>query len=96
MTKEDANYAIDKALATGLLDSNGNLNFHLRGTREEIIAGILTTAKASGQLITCDQAERIADRAIRKARWPIGNILTVVIIAVFLAVTALAFVFGQR
>jgi len=29
MTKEDANYAIDKALATGLLDSNGNLNFHM-------------------------------------------------------------------
>jgi len=38
--------------------------------------------------MTCDQAERIADRAIRKARWPIGNILTVVIIAAFLAVTA--------
>ena len=30
MTKEDANYAIDKALATGLLDSNGNLNFHMQ------------------------------------------------------------------
>jgi len=96
MTKEDANYAIDKALATGLLDSNGNLNFRMRGTREEIIAGILTTAKAWGQLMTCDQAERIADRAIRKARWPIGNIVTIAIIAAFLAVTALAFVFGQR
>ena len=51
MTKEDANYAIDKALATGLLDSNGNLNFHMHGTREEIITSILTTAKAWGQLI---------------------------------------------
>jgi hypothetical protein len=96
MTKEDADYYIDKALATGLLDSNGNLNFRMRGTREEIIDGILTTAKAWGQLMTRDQAEQLADRAIRKARWPIGNILTVVIIAVFLAVTALAFVFGQR
>jgi len=96
MTKEDADYYIDKSLATGLLDSNGNLNFRMRGTREEIIAGILTTAKAWGQLMTCDQAERIADRAIRKARWPIGNIVTIAIIAAFLAVTALAFVFGQR
>jgi hypothetical protein len=96
MTKEDANYAIDKALATGLLDSNGNLNFHMRGTREEIIAGILTTAKAWGQLMTCDQAERIADRAIRKARWPIGNIVTIAIIAALIAVTVLAFVLGRR
>ena len=96
MTKEDANYAIDKALATGLLDSNGNLNFRMRGTREEIIAGILTTAKAWGQLMTCDQAERIADRAIRKARWPIGNIVTIAIIAAFIAMTVLAFVLGRR
>jgi len=96
MTKEDANYAIDKALATGLLDSNGNLNFHMHGTREEIITGILTTAKAWGQLMTCDQAERIADRAIRKARWPIGNIVTIAIIAAFIAVTVLAFVLGRR
>ena len=68
MTKEDADYSIDKALAAGLLDSNGNLNFHMRGTREEIIAGILTTAKAWGQLMTCAEAERLTDRAIRGIR----------------------------
>jgi hypothetical protein len=96
MTKEDADYYIDKALATGQLDSNGNLNFHIRGTREEIITGILTTAKAWGQLMTCDQAERIADRANRKARWPIGNIVTVAIIAAFIAVAMLALVLGRR
>ena len=96
MTEEDADYCIDKALVTGLLDSNGNLNFHMRGTREEIITGILTTTKAWGQLMTCDQAERIADRAIRKARWPIGNIVTIAIIAALIAVTVLAFVLGRR
>lgn len=68
MTKEDADYYIDKALATGQLDSNGNLNFRMRGTREEIIAGILTTAKAWGQLMTCAEAERLTDRAIRVIR----------------------------
>ena len=96
MTKEDADYYIDKALATGQLDSSGNLNFRMRGTREEIIAGILTTAKAWGQLMTCDQAEQLADRAIRKAHWPIGNIVTIAIIAAFIAVTVLAFVLGRR
>ena len=96
MTKVDADYYIDKALATGQLDSNGNLNFRMRGTREEITTSILTTAKAWGQLMTCDQAERIADRAIRKARWPIGNIVTIAIIAAFIAVTVLAFVLGRR
>ena len=96
MTKEDADYYIDKALATGQLDSNGNLNFRMRGTREEIITSILTTAKAWGQLMTCDQAEQLADRAIRKARWPIGNIVTIAIIAAFIAVTVLAFVLGRR
>ena len=61
MTKEDANYAIDKALATGLLDSNGNLNFLMHGTREEIITGVLTTAKAWGQLILlCHKRNRVA------------------------------------
>jgi hypothetical protein len=83
-------------LATGLLDSNGNLNFHMRGTREEITTGILMTAKAWGQLMTCDQAERIADLAMRKSRWPIGNIVTIAIIAAFIAVTVLAFVLGRR
>ena len=76
-------YCIDKALATGLLD-NGNLNLHLRGTREEVIAGILTTAKAWGQLMTCDQAEHLADRAIRKARWRIDNLITIALIVIFL------------
>jgi hypothetical protein len=58
----------------------------MRGTREEIITSILTTAKAWGQLMSCDQAERIADRAI----------VTIAIIAAFIAVTVLAFVLGRR
>jgi hypothetical protein len=31
------------------------------------------------------KAEQLTDCAIRKARWPIGNLMTVVIIAAFLA-----------
>ncbi len=47
-------------------------------------------------VMTCDQAERNADRAIGKARWPIGNLITIAIIAAFIAVTVLAFVLGRR
>jgi len=96
ITKEDADYCIDKALVTGLPDSNGNLNFHMRGSPEEIVTRILTTAKAWDQLMTCDQAEQVADHAIQKARWPIGNLITIGLIGISLAVTALAFVFGRR
>ena len=31
------------------------------------------------------KAEQLTDCAIRKARWPIGNLMTVVMIAAFLA-----------
>ncbi len=48
MTREDADYAIDKALATGLLDSSGGLNFTAKGTRDEIVAQIVERAAAWG------------------------------------------------
>jgi hypothetical protein len=69
MTREDADYAIDKALATGVIDSSGDLNFHMRGTREEIINGMMATAKAWGSPLSQDEAGHIADKAIRKQRW---------------------------
>jgi hypothetical protein len=31
MTKDEAAYIVDKALASGLLSSSGDLNFHMRG-----------------------------------------------------------------
>jgi hypothetical protein len=45
MTKDDANYYIDKALATGLLDSKGDLDFKVKGeTRDECIEQIIEIA----------------------------------------------------
>jgi hypothetical protein len=65
LTKEDCDYAIDKGLATGLLDKNGNLNFVARGSREEIVEEILSTAKVWGKDMTYAEAEATADAAIR-------------------------------
>jgi hypothetical protein len=36
MTKVDADYCIDKALANGVLDSAGDLNFVARGNRDRL------------------------------------------------------------
>ena len=56
LTKEDCNYAIDKALATGLLDKDGNLNFIAKGTRDEMAEQILAAATTWGKPMTHAEA----------------------------------------
>jgi hypothetical protein len=46
---------------------------------------IRQTSEKYGLLMPSIKAEQLTDCAIRKARWPIGNLMTVVIIAAFLA-----------
>jgi hypothetical protein len=64
MTRDEADYIVDKALATGGLDSAGNLCFAAKGTREEIVGQIMETAGAWGQPMTSEHAEGRADAAI--------------------------------
>jgi hypothetical protein len=64
LTREDADYLIDKALATGAIDANGNLNFHGRGTKEEIIDSMMATTKAWGSPLTRADAMRVVSREI--------------------------------
>jgi hypothetical protein len=67
MTREDADYAIDKSLASGLLDSSGGLNFTAKGfNREEVAAQIIERSTAWGQPVSREDAERMASRGIRK------------------------------
>ena len=93
MTKDDADYCIDKALATGLLDSNGGLNFHFRGSREEIIAEILEKSAAWGMATSRAEAERLTDRAIRAIwrrrviSWLLWAALAIVIWAIISALS---------
>lgn len=74
MNREDLDYTIDKALAIGGLDSAGNLAFPVKGTREEIVAQILSTAKAWGIPMTHEQAESRADEAIAAVEAKGGNL----------------------
>ena len=67
MTREAADYIIDEALAAGVLDSDGCLNFRVRGTREEIVATIMETTASWGRPMSRAEAEQKADEAIRVA-----------------------------
>jgi hypothetical protein len=74
MTKD---YCIDKALATGVLDSAGDLNFIARGNREKIIAEIL-------QKVPRDEAERLTNLAVRGIKLRRGSRIfwTVALVAI--------------
>jgi hypothetical protein len=67
MAKDEADYLIDKALATGLLDSAGDLNFKATGfDAEEIAAEIVTVTAAWGHAVSHEDALRMASQAIGK------------------------------
>lgn len=49
MSKDEADYVIDKALAIGVLDKDANLNFVAKGfTAEEIAADVVKVTTAWG------------------------------------------------
>ena len=56
---------VDKALATGVLDSAGDFNFIARGNREEIIAEILQKGATWNMPMPRDEAERLTNQAVR-------------------------------
>lgn len=80
-TARPQDYAIDKALASGALDSAGNPTIHVKGnTREEIVVQLMEGAAAWGMPMTKEQAEARADAAIKaiKHSWPAWMMPTVV------------------
>ena len=70
MSREDCDYVIDRALATGGLDSDGNPTLHVKGTRDEIIGQIMEIAGGWGQPMTRNEATRVVYKAIAKRSWP--------------------------
>ncbi len=67
MSREDCDYAIDRARATGLLDSSGGLNFRATGyTPEEVAAQIIERSTAWGQPVSHDDAVAMGTRGIRR------------------------------
>jgi hypothetical protein len=104
LMREDADYLIDKALATGAIDANGNLNFHGRGTREEIITQMMTTSRAWGAPVSREEAER---RVSQEIAWPhqiqrfilaavLGFIKFVAALALCVAILSRVFVLIRR
>ena len=89
--KDDADYLIDKALATGAIDSNGDLVFHIRGTREEIVGRMMASAGAWNIPMSRAEAERRTDTAIaastrpKRVGWFLIVALWVVVVTVMIA-----------
>jgi hypothetical protein len=83
------NYVIDKCLATGGLDSAGNLAFPVKGTREEIVGQIMEIAAAWGRPMPREKAEKMA-YAATTSPWPWLPVLvsTAIWAAILLAVFA--------
>jgi hypothetical protein len=83
MTKDDANYFIDKALALGVLDGQGNLGFKVKGSRDECIETIVATAASWGKPLTHAEAaakfdDQIDAQRYRRHLWFIAAVLNMV------------------
>jgi len=89
--KDDADYLIDKALATGAIDSNGDLVFHIRGAREEIVGRMMASAGAWNMPMSRAEVERRTDAAIaastrpQRVGWFLIGALWVVVVTVMIA-----------
>jgi hypothetical protein len=68
VTQEQADYFIDKALASGTLDSAGTLTFRVKGTHSQIVGQILEVCELWNEPMTRAKAEAKADAALR-AMW---------------------------
>ena len=68
LTREEADSCIDKALASGALDSDGIFTFRVKGTREQIVEQILEVCELWNEPMTRAKAEAKADAAIRAMR----------------------------
>jgi hypothetical protein len=69
MTKDAADYVIDKALAIGLIDRQRNLCFKVKGSRDACIAQIVETAAAWGKPMTHAEAAAKFDDEIDLQRY---------------------------
>jgi hypothetical protein len=70
ITDAQADHDIDKAVALGELDAEGPV-LHVEGTREELVATVMQTGEKFGIPMDRAEAERLADKALRRRfPWP--------------------------
>jgi hypothetical protein len=69
MSKERANYIVNKTLALATFDKRGGITFHLHGNREAIINQICDVMALWDWPMDRTEAAGIVDRAINRRRW---------------------------
>ena len=95
VTQKQADSIIDRALASGTLDSEGALTLRVKGTREQIIAQILEVCEFWNEPMSRAKAEAKADAAImamwgrKVSTWHSSAILMVAIILAFVLIIVL-------
>lgn len=96
MDKEEADYLIDKALAVGLLDRNGDLDINVKGSRDECIDAIVETTAQWGRPMPRDEAAKQFDRVARRKDWPdVATILIYALVWGVLGIPVLIVIFGR-
>ena len=106
MTRAEADSCIDKALASGALDSNGIFTFRVKGTREQIVEQILQVCELWNEPMTRAKAEAKADAAIWAMRsqrvfawlsWAISKMVIILaLLLVICTITAQADPWGDH
>ena len=69
VSRERANYIVNKSLALATFDKCGGITFHLRGNREAIINQICDVMALWASPMDRTEAAGIVDRAINRRRW---------------------------
>ena len=69
MSRERANYIVNKTLALATFDKRGGITFHLRGNRETIINQICEVMALWDSPMDRAETAGIVDRAINRRRW---------------------------
>jgi hypothetical protein len=69
MSRERANYIVNRTLAVATFDECGGITFRLHGNRDAIISQICEVMSLWDFPMTAEEATRIVDRAIAARPW---------------------------
>jgi hypothetical protein len=69
MSRERANYIVNKTLAVATFDERSGITFRLRGNRDAVISQMCEVMSLWDFPMTAEEATRIVDRAIAARSW---------------------------
>ena len=86
MSRERANYIVNKTLALATFDKRGGITFHLRGNRETIINQICEVMALWDSPMDRAETAGIVDRAINRRRWVKWIWIAAIVVVIWIAI----------